>query len=230
MPTYIPKDYRANAAEFSSWRGMNSRCHCKGDGSYKHYGGRGITVYPAWRGRGNFPEFLAYMGPKPDPSYEIDRIDGEKGYEPGNVRWVTRSENSRNKSAAALARSLEAMLRVNLERSGQRILRQPARLRAHYAWASLRRNGNVLGVVEQHKLMDAVRAALVEEFGPTRNMPEPKPGEFSVEQAFVDAEYGFDSEHFAGLATDVAHPDWDATRRSHLHQRRGFMWTNDEAA
>jgi len=36
------------------------------------------------------------VGPKPDPSYMLDRIDNEGHYEKGNVRWVPRSINMLN--------------------------------------------------------------------------------------------------------------------------------------
>jgi hypothetical protein len=41
--------------------------------------------------------FVADVGVKPSPDHEIDRIDNSRGYEPGNVRWVTRSRNDRNR-------------------------------------------------------------------------------------------------------------------------------------
>lgn len=36
------------------------------------------------------------MGEAPD-GYWIDRIDNTKGYEPGNVRWVTPTESAKNR-------------------------------------------------------------------------------------------------------------------------------------
>lgn len=220
--------------EYRTWRGMNSRCHCASDGSYALYGGRGIFVCPEWRGAGGFDAFFAYMGFRPD-GHEIDRIDGGRGYEPGNVRWVTRAENERNKSPETRKRiiaSLHDGLRKFYAAGGEKVQRalrrqhkprrQPARLLAVYAWNSLRRNGNVLGVSEQHKLMAEVRDALVEQFGPPRNMPEPKPGEFSIEQAFLESDFSLESEHFAGVATDPGHRDWDALRVEHLQTAFGF--------
>lgn len=37
------------------------------------------------------------MGFKPSPEHSIDRIDNDRGYEPGNVRWATRLEQGNNK-------------------------------------------------------------------------------------------------------------------------------------
>jgi hypothetical protein len=38
-----------------------------------------------------------YIGKKPAPEYTIERLDVNKGYEPGNVTWATRDEQARNK-------------------------------------------------------------------------------------------------------------------------------------
>ena len=40
------------------------------------------------------------------PKLELDRIDVNKGYEPDNLRFVTRSENQRNR------RSMQAMQKL----------------------------------------------------------------------------------------------------------------------
>ncbi len=47
----------------------------------------------------DFREFLKEVGPKPCQELSLDKIDNEKGYVPGNVRWAdpqTQSENRRN--------------------------------------------------------------------------------------------------------------------------------------
>jgi hypothetical protein len=40
--------------------------------------------------------FIAYIGKRPSKKHSLDRIDNEKGYEPGNLRWATSQEQRRN--------------------------------------------------------------------------------------------------------------------------------------
>lgn len=80
--------------EYRAWTGMISRCERPTDDSYKHYGGRGIRVCEEWRQ--SFPKFLEYVGRKPTLDHSIDRIDSDKNYEPGNVRWATQPEQRAN--------------------------------------------------------------------------------------------------------------------------------------
>lgn len=75
---------------------MIQRCtdpNCK---AYRYYGARGITVHPKWRY--NFVAFLEHVGPRPSKLHQIDRINSDMGYEPGNVRWSTRTQQSNNRS------------------------------------------------------------------------------------------------------------------------------------
>lgn len=87
---------------YKSWTGMIQRCHNEKNPSYQDYGGRGITVHADWRGPGGFELFFAHVGPRPAPGLSIDRIDNSRGYEPGNLRWATRSVQMRNRRGSGI--------------------------------------------------------------------------------------------------------------------------------
>lgn len=78
---------------YTRWSGIKQRCTDKNHVAYKNYGGRGITLHPTWF---DFATFAAAVGEPPTPKHHLDRIDNDKGYIPGNVRWVTQAENNRN--------------------------------------------------------------------------------------------------------------------------------------
>lgn len=73
---------------------MINRCTNQNHSNYSRYGARGISVCAEWRS--SFERFLSDMGPRPSPSHSIDRIDNDRGYEPGNCRWATAREQGAN--------------------------------------------------------------------------------------------------------------------------------------
>ena len=73
---------------------MIRRCLDENFTGWKNYGGRGITVHTPWKD--SFALFLEDMGPCPSPAFSIDRINNDGNYEPGNCRWASKSEQSRN--------------------------------------------------------------------------------------------------------------------------------------
>lgn len=85
--------------EYTSWQAVIRRCCNPDDKDYPRYGARGIGVHPVWRQ--SFSEFYAHIGPRPQGT-TVDRIDGTKGYEPGNVRWATPLEQARNRTDLTL--------------------------------------------------------------------------------------------------------------------------------
>lgn len=78
------------------------RCENPTDPGYHNYGGRGVKF--------DFPgvtEAGLYLIKKyglPDRAMEIDRINNDGNYAPGNLRFVSHTENNRNKQSTVLSR------------------------------------------------------------------------------------------------------------------------------
>ena len=76
-----------------------SRCTSPTCRVYASYGGRGIKVYEKWReDRWAFLRYVQTLPGWDNPDLQLDRTDNEKGYFPGNLRFVTCSENARNRN------------------------------------------------------------------------------------------------------------------------------------
>jgi len=73
---------------------MRQRCNNPNCEAFPDYGGRGIKVCPRWD---SFEAFLKDVGEIPK-GMEIDRINNDGNYEPGNVRIVKRKVNINNTS------------------------------------------------------------------------------------------------------------------------------------
>lgn len=95
MPTTHGHAARASrSSEYEIWKSIIQRCTNKNAKAYPDYGGRGICICDSWRN--SFEAFLADVGPRPSPGHSLDRENNDGNYEPGNVRWATRTEQNRN--------------------------------------------------------------------------------------------------------------------------------------
>jgi hypothetical protein len=72
---------------------MRLRCYNPKHPSYRHYGGRGISVCPEWVN--DYDQFFADMGECPE-SLSLERIDNDLGYSPSNCRWATMTDQLNN--------------------------------------------------------------------------------------------------------------------------------------
>lgn len=79
------------------WNGIVDRC-CNPDSlNYDNYGGKGITLQESWHDPEVFIEYVCkVLGARPRRAH-LSRINNDKGYEEGNIKWETPSTNSREK-------------------------------------------------------------------------------------------------------------------------------------
>jgi hypothetical protein len=88
----------ANGKNYERWKAMKKRCLNPNDRYFHRYGGRGIAIFDEWVN--DFDAFDKYISSLPhhnEPGYTIDRINNDRNYEPGNLRWATASEQAKNR-------------------------------------------------------------------------------------------------------------------------------------
>ncbi len=94
--------------EYKLLRSIMDRCHNENCPQYERYGARGIQVFDLWRtDAGAFCTYIrSVLGPRPSRKHSLDRKDNDRGYEPGNLKWSTNSEQTRNSRHARLITAL----------------------------------------------------------------------------------------------------------------------------
>lgn len=103
------------------------RCHRESDSGYHSYGGRGIAVCEEWRqDRRAYLRYVITLPGWDDPRLELDRINVDGDYAPGNVRFVTRAENARNKRTVRALDAEVRDLRSRLRRAEESLRRAHA--------------------------------------------------------------------------------------------------------
>lgn len=135
----------SGAPTYISWQAMMQRCCRPGHPAYWNYGGRGICVCERWL---SYDAFFEDMGERP-PGMQIDRIDTDGNYEPGNCRWVSARQNLNNRKNTAWVNGMP--LTVAAETFGIKACTLSRRVR--------------LGVEPERLLMPKLRAPAPAEHG-----------------------------------------------------------------
>lgn len=95
------REWHARNPLYATWRGIRFRIFKTTHHAFHRYGGRGIRMHGPWVD--DYARFEsdveALLGPRPE-GMTIDRIDNDGHYEPGNLRWLPRAEQVKNKTHA----------------------------------------------------------------------------------------------------------------------------------
>lgn len=83
---------------YPRWVAMMDRCYNQKSDAYESYGGRGIRVSEEFH---NPETFIDYLETLPDFGIDgkihLDRIENDKPYERGNLRWTDRRTQQNNR-------------------------------------------------------------------------------------------------------------------------------------
>jgi len=84
--------------EYQAWKNMKARCNNRNCAHFADYGGRGIRVCTDWLD--SFEAFFRHIGQAPSALHSVDRINNDRNYEPGNVRWLVMAQQVENTRVA----------------------------------------------------------------------------------------------------------------------------------
>lgn len=78
------------------WENMKKRCLNPKVEKYKNYGARGISIYEAWLDYVEFSSWAKSSGYSDELT--LERIDVNGDYTPANCKWITHTEQARNRT------------------------------------------------------------------------------------------------------------------------------------
>ena len=86
----------SKAKYYNIWIGIIERCCNPDSKSFPDYGGRGIVLHSKFvRSYKLFEKYLDSLGER-EEGYSLDRIDVNRGYVEGNLRWASPKEQANN--------------------------------------------------------------------------------------------------------------------------------------
>lgn len=101
--TSLGKNYihgKSKTKVYITWVGIIERCTNENSPFYAVYKGKLSEVF-----RNSFQAFYDEIGEPPSPKHSVDRIDNNRGYEPGNIRWATACQQTRNRGKSKANKS-----------------------------------------------------------------------------------------------------------------------------
>jgi hypothetical protein len=112
-PRAAPRGGISRHELYQTWAGIKARCFNPNTPYYRYYGGRGITIHPAWAA--DSVAFITWvdsnLGPRP-AGHTLDRIDNDGDYRPGNLRWATPEVQLQNRRPKANATGYPGVKKV----------------------------------------------------------------------------------------------------------------------
>lgn len=82
------------------WQAIKVRCEDPLSKNWHRYGGRGIKLSAEFQDSRVFVEYVRSL-PNASRKLQLDRIDNNRGYERGNLRWVDARTNTNNRECTA---------------------------------------------------------------------------------------------------------------------------------
>jgi hypothetical protein len=128
-----------HSVEYRLWHDIIRRCEDDGRDDYENYGARGIRMSALWRH--DVAAFVRHIGRRPTAHHTIDRIDPNGDYEPGNVRWATRTNQNQNTRRVWLC-DIDGQ-RIGVQEAARRLALDNPRLLYNYYGRRFRQEGRM---------------------------------------------------------------------------------------